>query len=442
MNWITVCVILCAYGLIKDFRPSEPYLFLYQNQHLNISEEVLNGDVYPYWTYTYLVALVPVFLLTDILLYKPLLLVESICCVCVWLLLIFGRTVWSQQLGQVLYGCATAAEVANLGYMYVKVDREHYEKVTIYTKIAYQGSRLFSYFISQPIVIFHWGTYLTLNYISLGSLVLTVVYGLLLPGVKWQSVVLRNAADEEEATKDPNKSPTSYREFVQWRVGTLWSDAKQVYSDMYMVKWSLWWALTMCGYLQIGNYIQTLWAQVQDVTQQSDVYNGFVEAACPLISAACIFLLQWLKIDWKRWGELWLALAALVDFVLLYILSTTHNIWLMYLMYGTYHVLYHIMITVSQYNLAKGFVTHSYGFIFGLNTMVALALQSAMTFAVVDKRGFGLPIRTQFVIYAGYHGFICLVFVAAVVAHIFHARRRSVEQPKNPEEAVRLREIQ
>ncbi|KAK0402505.1 hypothetical protein QR680_016371 [Steinernema hermaphroditum] len=449
MNWIGICIILCAYGLLKDFRPSEPYLFLYQNQHLNISEDVLNGDVYPYWTYSYLIALVPVFLITDLVLYKPILLLESVCCVAVWLLLIFGRTVWSQQLGQILYGWATAAEVAYIGYMYVKVDRAKFERVTVYTRAALQGSRLLSYLISQPIVIFHWGTYLTLNYISLGSLLLTVIFALLLPNVKWQSVVLRSSqSDEKEdvAMSDDTKKdqPNTYWQFAQWRVTYLWHDAKQVYSNTFMVKWSLWWALTMCGYLQIGNYIQTLWAQVQDTSEQSDVYNGFVEALCPLISGGSILLLQWLKIDWKRWGELWLALAALLDFALLYVLSMANGIWLMYFMYGTYHVLYHIMITVSQYNLATGLVTHSYGFIFGLNTMVALALQSAMTFAVVDKRGLGLPIRTQFIIYAGYHALIALIFLATVIGRFSHrlCRQKTPKTPKDLEESVNLQEVQ
>ncbi|KAK0421045.1 hypothetical protein QR680_015038 [Steinernema hermaphroditum] len=439
MNWVVVCVILCTYGLLKEFRPSEPYLFLYQNEYLNISADVLNGEVYPFWTYSYLVALVPVFLLTDLLLYKPVLLLESISFIAVWLLMIFGRAVWTQQLSQICYGWATATEIAYFSYIYVKVEKKKFEKVTVYTRAALQSGRCLSYLISQPIILLHWGTYLTLNYISLGSLVLTVIFASFLPRVKWQSVFYKNTASDDPnndaaACEDiTEQQPETYWQFAKWRVSYLWQDAKQVYSDMFMVKWSLWWALTMCGWLQIGNYIQTLWAQVQDEANQSDVYNGFVEATCPFISAGAILLLQLFKIDWNRWGELWLALAALLDFGLLYVLSKAQGILLMYLVYGTYHVLYQIMITISQFNLATRLVTHSYGLIFGLNTLIALALQTALTFAVVDEHGLGLPIRTQFVVYASYHAIIAGIFFAAVIGrHAYcYFRNRRVYVLKN-----------
>jgi hypothetical protein len=47
-------------------------------------------QVYPYWTYSYLVLSIPAMLLTDLLLYKPVLLVASLAYISVWLTLIFG----------------------------------------------------------------------------------------------------------------------------------------------------------------------------------------------------------------------------------------------------------------------------------------------------------------------------------------------------------------
>lgn len=83
-------------------------------------------QVYPLWTYSYLVLLLPVLLFTDIFLYKPVLILESLSYISVWLLLIFGRSIFSQQLGQVLYGVATSTEIAYFAYIYVKVDRSKY----------------------------------------------------------------------------------------------------------------------------------------------------------------------------------------------------------------------------------------------------------------------------------------------------------------------------
>lgn len=128
MNWWLITLILCSFGIFKEFRPTEPYLYNYQHEDLNITDEDLNGKVYPLWTYSYLVALVPALLLTDVFLYKPVLIFESICYITVWLTLIFGQSVFSQQVGQCVYGFATATEVAYFAYIYVKVDRKNYSK--------------------------------------------------------------------------------------------------------------------------------------------------------------------------------------------------------------------------------------------------------------------------------------------------------------------------
>ncbi len=57
------------------------------------------------------------------------------------------------------------------------------------------------------------------------------------------------------------------------------ADIRSIYASAFVRKWSFWWAMTTCGTLQIGNYIQTLWAQVQQSDGNDvDIYNGFTEA--------------------------------------------------------------------------------------------------------------------------------------------------------------------
>lgn len=42
-----------------------------------------------------------------------------------------------------------------------------------------------------------------------------------------------------------------------------------------MIKWSAWWALATCGYLQIINYMQLLWQTA--VGPDDMIYNGAVD---------------------------------------------------------------------------------------------------------------------------------------------------------------------
>ncbi|VDM84198.1 unnamed protein product [Strongylus vulgaris] len=96
-KWLITTIVLCTYGFLKEFRPTEPFLYEYEHNTLNISEHTLNADVYPIWTYSYMFALIPVFLLTDLLLYKSVIILEALAYIVVWCLLVFAGSVLSQQ---------------------------------------------------------------------------------------------------------------------------------------------------------------------------------------------------------------------------------------------------------------------------------------------------------------------------------------------------------
>ncbi|KAI6222956.1 hypothetical protein M3Y99_01481700 [Aphelenchoides fujianensis] len=257
MKWRTVALILCVYGALKEFRPTEPYLYQWQHEGMGLTAEQLSIDVYPWSTYGTLVFLLPTLLLTDVLLYKPVLLLESASFVGVWLTLIFGRSVVSQQVGQVLYGLASSLEVAYFAYIYVKVEPAHFK---------HSSDRL------DPLGAGVRALRLLLNWISLGSLLSTFLFALLLPNVTWREIVQRHTRGE--------KPPASYREFVRSRVRGLGAEVRRLFGDAAVLKWCACWALLMCGYLQCGNMIQTLWGTAQD---DRKTYNGFVQGFIPIV---------------------------------------------------------------------------------------------------------------------------------------------------------------
>uniref|UniRef100_A0A914DWM1 Reduced folate carrier n=1 Tax=Acrobeloides nanus TaxID=290746 RepID=A0A914DWM1_9BILA len=419
MRWYWIVIILCSYGVLKEFRPSEPYLYQYQHENLKISEDTLNGEVYPYWTYSYLVALIPALLLTDILLYKPILILESLSYIGCWLTLIFGRSVFSQIAGQIFYGCATATEVAYFSYIYVKVEPKDYARTTSWTRAALQAGKCVSYFLSELIILTKIGGYQTLNYISLTSLSLTFIFANMLPFVGWKEVVTRETELKEtindELTEHP-KISESYKEFVLECVKNFARRTKKVFTDLHVLKWSFWWAMATCGQFQVGNYIQTLWAEEQPT--DADNYNGFVEAANTMISTIIILLLQKLEVNWNKWGEFWLAFASLFDFGILLFMALTKSLWVMYIGYAIFRVIYQAMITIAQYNIVCRISPYSYGFVFGMDTFIALALQTILTTVVVNEHGLNLPIRTQFVVYSGFYLFIGLVFFIVIISRL------------------------
>lgn len=88
------------------------------------------NEIYPFWTYSYLILLFPVFLATDYLRYKPVLILQAASFIVTYALLVKAQGVPAMQLLEFFFGLATATEVAYYSYIYSVVDPSHYQSVT------------------------------------------------------------------------------------------------------------------------------------------------------------------------------------------------------------------------------------------------------------------------------------------------------------------------
>lgn len=70
------------------------------------------------WTYSFLAVLVPVFLLTDWLRYKPVVVFQCSCLFITTAMLRWMKSVPAMQAMQFFYGVVTASEVAYFSYIY------------------------------------------------------------------------------------------------------------------------------------------------------------------------------------------------------------------------------------------------------------------------------------------------------------------------------------
>lgn len=95
--------------------------------------QVVN-EVYPVWTYSYLVLLFPIFLATDFLRYKPVLVLQATSLVVTYVMLLKVQGVLAMQLLEFFFGLATASEVAYYSYIYSVVEPKHYQRVTGYCR--------------------------------------------------------------------------------------------------------------------------------------------------------------------------------------------------------------------------------------------------------------------------------------------------------------------
>ncbi|KAG7251441.1 hypothetical protein CRUP_008676 [Coryphaenoides rupestris] len=86
------------------------------------------NEIYPVWTYSYLALLFPVFLATDYLRYKPVLLLQAGGLVATYATLAWARGAAAMQLMEFFFGLATATEVAYYAYIYSVVPAACYQR--------------------------------------------------------------------------------------------------------------------------------------------------------------------------------------------------------------------------------------------------------------------------------------------------------------------------
>ncbi|XP_066150582.1 thiamine transporter 2-like [Euwallacea fornicatus] len=418
ISWLLVSLLLCAFGFLKEIRPSEPFIYEFLiGPWRNVTEEQITQQVYPAGTYSYLALLVVVFLITDLARYKPLIVFSGLCGIVGWSLLLWTTSLRDLLILEVFYGSFMACEVAYYTYIYAKVDKRYYQQVTSHTRAAILGGRTISGILGQLLISLNVMDFRQLNYITLGALSVATFWSLFLPPVK------KSIYFHQETSLPLSKTKKTKQAF-----NTMIQHLKRGYSNAHTVKWSIWWSLATCGFVQVQTYIQTLWSAIvgdQDYTQ----YNGAVEAVLTLTGFLGALIVGFLRVNWSTWGEVVLTCCSLIQGTLMMVSAQTDYIVVSYVCYVVFGASFHFMITIASSEIATFIEEDSYGLIFGINTFAALSFQTILMVVVVTGDiGFGLQPRGQFLVYGGYHLVLGLIFlIIAVYNRISSAREQVIE---------------
>ncbi|XP_017845304.1 thiamine transporter 1 [Drosophila busckii] len=434
-SWLKVSCLLCVFGFLREIRPSEPYhAEILLSDWYNVTQEEVNRSVYPIGTYSYLALLIVVFLITDFLRYKPLIIANAFTGILIWSGLIWTKTLLGMQIVEVFYGFYQAMEVAYYTYIYAKVEKKYYPRVTSHTRAAMLVGKLFAGLLAQVLISFQWMDFRQLLYISAGSQVLALLWSFLLPNVK-QSIYFHHQFDvnleiaENPASQNGIESTNAKSSVAQDTakpLQLLWSHFCSAYSNSLVLQWSMWYAIGLAGYLQVTTYMQVAWKSFEN--EPDVVWNGAIDVAFTALAALFSLLAGYLHAGRlkSRTSLLSLALLSALEGGCILLSSWTSNIYLSYLGYVLFGALYGFTITVSSAELASCLVEDSFALIFGINTLIALALQSMLTVVVVSETG-GLNLNTfeQFTAYAFYFIICGLVYFIAVIVQCCFNRSQS-----------------
>ncbi|XP_008293919.1 thiamine transporter 1-like [Stegastes partitus] len=392
-GWVGPTVLLCIYGFCSMMRPIEPFVTVFlTGTYKNLTTEQVTRQVIPVWTYSSLVLLVPVLLVTDFLRYKPVIVLQGLTYVTAFLLILVGSGVRSAQLAFFSYSIAMAADVAYFSYIYSVVPPSYYQRVTGYVRAAIllgyaAGASLAQLLVSLDGVSLYW-----LAFVTLISVSIALMTSFFLPMPK------TGLFSNEEYSADQTKSCV---------------DA--------VLFFCIWAATGRCGFYQVTSYVQVLWVHIQP--NNFTAYNGGVDAISTLSGAAASVAVGHVSLEWSVWGELVLGGFTVLIAGALFLMDLTDNIWISYTFFFLFKTIYMPLTTICTFQIAKKLNRRRYALVFGLNSFVGTVLQSVLTAIVINTKSVQLPITSQFLIYASYFAAISLLFTVRGVYKVLHLKR-------------------
>uniref|UniRef100_A0A667X9A0 Solute carrier family 19 member 3 n=1 Tax=Myripristis murdjan TaxID=586833 RepID=A0A667X9A0_9TELE len=436
--WVYPTAVLSLYGFFANCRVAEPFLTPYLiGPHKNISEEVTNY-LFPIWTYSYLAILFPVFLLTDFLRYKPLIVLQGLFLVTNYILLCFVPGLPAMTFLQVNYAVVTSTEVAYFSYIYSVIPAEKYQRATGYLRSAMLAGYTFGASLGQMLISLGGVDYFFINAITLGTVSIAFLVSFWLPmpqrGMffKGKTAITGGSQSKQEGEVAVDDAKEAVKDEAEAGAGT----ENMECTVWHLLYWSLWWALATAGYGQVFNYIQLMWDHIEP-SASSSIYNGGVEAVCTLVGAAAALSVGHIKVTWAVWGELALGLFSAVGALAVFLMGFTSSIWACYAGYVIFKASYMLLITITTFQIASNLSMECYALTFGINTFAALSLQTILTVIVVDETALGLDIVTQFIIYGSYYATISVLFLirgtyTACAYHYYPEKTEAKEQENEP----------
>ncbi|XP_059676807.1 reduced folate transporter [Gavia stellata] len=431
-RWKLQVFYLCFYGFMTQIRPGESFITPYLlGADKNFTQAEVTNVITPVLTYSYMAVLVPVFLLTDYLCYKPVLVLQSLSHISIWLLLVLGTSILAMQLMEFFYGITMAARIAYSSYIFSLVTPSRYQRIASYSRSAVLLGVFTSSVLGQLCVTLGGVSFLTLNYVSLGFVSFGLVLTLFLERPRRSLFFNRpkGAGDGAAPTElDKMAGGDSGGGTPGWREAVLCRMLREVGAlagQPQLRLWSLWWVFNSAGYYLMLYYVQILWNEIYPPTDNGRVYNGGVDAASTLLGAIASFTAGYVKIRWTLWSELVIGVVTAFQAGLLLLMNTTSNIWLCYTAYVLFRGSYQFLVPIAIFQIATSLSKELCALVFGVNTFFATVLKTIITIIVADKRGLGLSVHPQFYVYFGYFTLLAVVYLlAAVGVGIQHSCRK------------------
>ncbi|KAM8873324.1 reduced folate transporter [Synchiropus picturatus] len=442
-KWEFAVIFLCFYGFMASIRPGESFITPYLlSPERNFTRKQVTNEITPVLTYSYMAVLVPAFLLTDLMRYKPVLIIQGVSQVVIWIILLLGDSLLQMQFMEFFYGITMACRVAYSSYIFSLVSPASYQRVASYSRSSVLLGVFTSSVLGQLCLSLGNISYYTLNAVTLGFASFGLLLALCLPWPK-RSLFFNKASNKAHAQATEaelhkmNLAEEAPSKSVKQRVASCWKDSvivqmllelRNVVKKPSLRLWSLWWIFNSTGYYLVLFYVHILWSNVTASNNQTIVYNGGVEAASTLLSVLTSFAAGFVKIRWNLWSELVIGIITAAQAGLLLLMCMSDNIWVCYVTYVLFRGFYQFLVPMATFQIASSLTKELCALVFGINTFFGTVLKSIINLIFSDQRGLALDVRSQFWVFFSYFTLLTVVYLLCAAVVLMRHRRGASQQ--------------
>lgn len=207
--------------------------------------------------------------------YKAVIILEGLCGIITWSLLLWTKSYFGAQLLEVFYAFYANCEVAYFAYIYAKVSKEHFLAVSSHTRAALLLGRFSSGVLSQTLLNYKLMDVRTLNYLTFAAQIAATIVAILLPKVNESIYFYRGERSSIDNLTNQNQtaSQTINCNMCQQAFGLMWTQLKCAYTNRRVILWSIWYACGFCMYVQFIAYVQLVWIEIDNRPEVNDC-NG------------------------------------------------------------------------------------------------------------------------------------------------------------------------
>ncbi|KAL5233325.1 hypothetical protein ACI65C_000735 [Semiaphis heraclei] len=443
-HWKFITVMVTVFTFTVEIRPMDSFLTAYlTSPSVNATLKEVSDVLTPLRIYFGVIGSFLVFLSSDYLRYKPVMIFNGILGMAAYANLINSPTTFRIMVTEVCLSLFACIEMAYYGYLYSKIeDKEHYQIATGFAKSGMLSGTCVGGLLGQLVVYFNDRNYSVLPYYSLAFVTFATAWACFLPSVGNSKTFVhardvRGKVFSNATIRDPGISKYSSTEkfdtpnIVQSEIQfNHFCDFRHSYADRTVLMWSIWYVIAMAAFTQTNLYVNILYTYIVDESNDKHILlNGVVDCLATMCAAISTYHIGKVKVNWNDYGFAFLAFCSLVIALLLSLGYYSENIIVVYLMYICFDTVVQSVFVIAMSQIAKQLKHNFYTSVLGFNAFLGIVLSTCLSSLLV-RIGTSLPVR--FLVYSSTFVILGVVYGCTAVIHSAKdttAKRRLIRLP-------------